>query len=130
MKEKNPPPVGKIVWTDLTVKDAAKIRDFYRRVVGWKMGKVPMGGYDDFVMFPPENKEPAAGICHKRGVNAKLPSCWMIYISVADADKSARECKKRGGKVLVEPKDMGSYGRYCVIKDPSGAVAALIAAPK
>jgi hypothetical protein len=27
--------------------------------------------------------------------------------------------------VLVKPKGMGGYGRFCVIRDPAGAVAAL-----
>ena len=46
-------------------------------------------------------------------------------ITVKDVDKSYEECKANGGKVLSEPKEMGNYGRYCVIEDPAGAVCAL-----
>ena len=130
MANKRRPPIGKIVWTDLTVKNADKVQEFYRKVVGWRSGEVPMGDYSDYTMFSPKSKKPSVGICHKKGVNAKQPSGWMIYISVEDADESARVCKKMGGKVLVGPKDMGSYGRFCVIQDPGGGVAGLIAAPK
>jgi len=49
----------------------------------------------------------------------------MIYIVVENVEESAVSCSELGGKVLVGPKDMGSYGRYCVIEDPAGATAAL-----
>jgi hypothetical protein len=49
----------------------------------------------------------------------------LIYITVKSADESAKLCKENGGKVLLGPKDMGGYGRYCVIEDPAGAVCAL-----
>ncbi len=64
-------------------------------------------------------------MCHKQGSNADLPSKWMIYIVVENVEESAASCSELGGKVLVGPKDMGSYGRYCVIEDPAGATAAL-----
>ena len=117
--------VGSINWTDLTVPEAEKVKDFYSAVVGWKFAPVDMGGYNDFNMNLPSNGKTVAGICHKQGVNAGLPSQWMIYITVADVDRSAAQCLALGGQVLVGPKSMGGYGRYCVIQDPAGAVAAL-----
>ena len=75
-----------------------------------------------------ETGTPAAGICHARGSNAELPRQWLIYIVVPDAAASAAACTANGGKVLVGPKNMGG-GKYAVIEDPSGAVAALYQAP-
>ncbi len=115
---------GIIAWTDLTVKDAGKIRDFYSEVVGWKAVPVSMGEYQDFNMFPEKSEAPAAGICHARGGNAGLPSQWMIYILVEDLEKSIEACKRNGGRVIVGPKKI-STDQYCVIEDPAGAVAAL-----
>jgi len=116
---------GAIQWTDLTVKNAKKIRDFYRKVAGWTVTEVDMGGYDDYCMNAPGDGKAVAGVCHARGPNAKLPPQWLIYITVDNLDKRAKRCAKLGGKIIVGPKAMGDYGRYCVIKDPSGAVAAL-----
>ncbi len=116
--------IGKIGWFDLTVADAPTIRDFYSKVVGWKVEDVGMGEYNDFNMTVPASGEPAAGICHARGGNATLPSQWLIYITVADVDKSAEACRENGGKVIVGPKAMGG-GKFCVIEDPNGSVAAL-----
>ena len=120
----NPKP-GTISWTDLTVEDAEQIRDFYSKVVGWEPTPVDMGGYADFNMNQPGTDNPVAGVCHSRGSNVGLPAQWLIYIVVEDLDSSAESCTELGGEVLVEPKRMGGHGRYCVIKDPAGAVAAL-----
>ncbi len=117
-------PIGSIVWHDLTVPNADEVRAFYSQVVGWKSEPVSMGDYDDFNMISPDDGQCAAGICHARGSNAKLPPQWLIYISVADADEAAAKCKKLGGKIIDGPRDMGE-GRFCVIRDPAGAVAAL-----
>ncbi len=127
MTESANPEIGSVGWIDLTVDDAPEIRDFYASVTGWKHSPVSMGDYDDFNMTAPASGEPKAGICHARGGNAGLPALWMIYITVADADVSARRCEQLGGKVLSGPKSMGEMGRYCVIQDPAGAVAALFA---
>ena len=58
-----PPPLGTIGWTDLTVTDAERIRDFYKAVVGWTATALDMGGYSDYVMQMPGASAPAAGIC-------------------------------------------------------------------
>jgi predicted enzyme related to lactoylglutathione lyase len=117
--------VGTIGWTDLTVDDADSIRDFYSRVAGWKPLPVAMGTYHDYNMTAPGTGEPRAGICHKRGVNAGLPSQWLIYVTVADLNASIARCKELGGDVVSGPRNMGGMGRFCVIRDPAGAVAGL-----
>lgn len=123
MKKKKPK-IGSIVWRDLTVKNAAKVRDFYSAVVGWKSQSLSMGAYDDYCMNTPVGDETVAGVCHARGVNKGLPPQWLMYVTVADVDESAKACVAHGGKVLVKPRPLGE-GRSCVIEDPAGAVIAL-----
>ena len=53
---------GQIGWIDLTAPDAAALRDFYQRVVGWTAAPVDMQGYRDFCMHPQGEKQPVAGI--------------------------------------------------------------------
>ncbi len=116
--------VGTIGWRDLTVKNAEKGRDFYKNVVGWKSEDVKMGEYSDYNMIVPSTGEGVAGICHARGVNADLPPQWLIYIVVDDVDRSAAKCRELGGEVVAGPRTLGG-GRFCVIRDPAGAVCAL-----
>lgn len=118
------PEPGSITWTDLTVDHAEEVRDFYQAVVGWQPKPVNMGDYDDFAMKAPGSGDSIAGICHARGENASLPAQWLIYIDVEDLDDSMEKCRQQGGEVIVGPRGGGGQ-RYCVIRDPAGAVAAL-----
>lgn len=116
--------IGKIGWIDTTVEDAAGLRDFYVAVVGWGTDDVSMGDYADYVMKAPATGEGVAGVCHARGSNADLPPGWLIYITVADVEQSAATVRELGGKVLVAPRGLAG-GRFCVIEDPCGSIAAL-----
>ena len=116
--------VGKIVWQDLTVPNAAEIRDFYTAVVGWQASDHDMGEYVDFDIIAPSTGETVAGICHARDTNANVPAAWLIYITVADVEASARRCVELGGEVLDGPREMGG-AQFCVIRDPAGAMCAL-----
>ena len=127
MSESASAEIGSIGWVDLTVPNAEAVRDFYRDVVGWTMTEVEMGGYSDFCMNKPGSNTTVAGICHARGVNAALPPQWLVYITVQDVDKSAARCVELGGEIIMQPKSAGGQSRYCVIRDPAGAVAALYA---
>jgi len=127
MSEQQKPEIGSLSWFDLTIPNAEELRDFYSKVIGWKSEPVPMekGKYNDFNMKAPESDLTVTGVCHAQGVNKNLPAQWLLYFTVKELDKSIEECNASGGKVIVESKDMGNYGRYCVIEDPAGAVCAL-----
>ena len=123
-EERNAPDVGTIAWHDLTVGDAEGVRDFYKNVIGWNSSPVSLGDYDDYSMSTPGGDETVAGICHAKGSNADIPPQWLIYFLVADVDECAEKCRASGGEVVSGPRNMGG-GRFCVIRDPAGAVCAL-----
>jgi len=116
--------VGKIGWIDMTVGDAPGVRDFYKAVVGWETDEIDMGGYSDYVMKMPVSGDGVAGVCHSRGSNADLPAGWLIYIVVADVEASVTACIENGGKIVVETRGLAG-GRFCVVEDPGGSIAAL-----
>ncbi|RMF75504.1 MAG: VOC family protein [Acidobacteria bacterium] len=119
-----PPRTGTIAWTDLTVEDAAGVRDFYKEVVGWRAEPVSMGDYDDFGMVPPGGDAAVAGVCHARGANADIPPQWLIYVVVESVERSAARCAELGGEVVAGPRTLGG-GRFAVVRDPAGAVLAI-----
>ena len=59
------------------------------------------------------------------GSNADLPPQWLVYINVGNLDESLQKCTDLGGELVTQPRAMGGYGKFCVIRDPAGAVAAL-----
>ena len=119
------PTPGSIAWQDLTVPNAAEVRDFYCQVVGWTYTDHDMGDYADYNINLSDGSRTVAGICHARDGNANVPPQWLVYIVVADVTRSAQRCIELGGKVIDGPREMGGQ-RFCVIQDPAGAVAALI----
>ena len=125
MSDEGKPEVGSIGWIDLTVENADEIRDFYTHVVGWTSAPVSMGDYSDYTMNTADTGTATAGVCHARGTNAGLPQQWLLYVVVADLDRSVAAVNERGGKVIREVRGMGSHGRYAVIQDPAGASVAL-----
>jgi predicted enzyme related to lactoylglutathione lyase len=111
------PPIGRFFWTDLTVADAPRVRDFYGAVIGWEPSPVSMGDYEDFNLTPPGATQPAAGVCHARGGNAKLPAQWLIYVPVENLEESLAACERLGGRVLHR-----MHSGCVLIQDPAGAV--------
>ena len=117
------PDIGEFVWFDLSAGPAAELAEFYCGVVGWKKEAVSVGGYQDFTMLT-SDATPAAGVCHARGANSKLPPMWIPYITVASVDESIATCLERGGSIVDGPRQMGG-SNVCVLKDPVGAVFAV-----
>ncbi len=121
--------VGHIAWLDLTVPDASATRDFYRQVVGWTAQDVEMEDagerYADFNMCG-EDGDPAAGICHARGVNAGLPPVWMMVLPVGDLAESLRRVEQEGGEILKSSRGNDGEPTSAVIQDPVGACIALV----
>ena len=119
-------PVGRIAWLDLTVSDASATRDFYCQVVGWSVQNVELEDgrehYADYTMLD-DAGNPAAGVCHARGVNLGLPPVWMIYLPVADLAESLRRVQEEGGKVVkVMQGEDGAYV-YATVQDPVGRIS-------
>lgn len=117
------------IWTDITVLNADELKDFYTQVFGWTVEEVPMedeeGAYVDYAMLD-KNGNGVGGVCNKRGVNNDLPSQWITYFTVEDAQKSAETCLKLGGKLLKESRNEKGEIFYALIEDPSGAVVAFM----
>lgn len=112
--------IGTVVWTDLTVDDAAGIREFYSQVLGWKTTD-----HDgDFNVHPPHSDEVITGICYKRGSNANIPSQWLNYIAVESVEETAKKCIQAGGSVIDGPRLMGG-SMFAVLQDPAGAFFAI-----
>ena len=121
--------IGCISWLDLTVANASAIRDFYQKVVGWSVQDVAMEDtrerYADYSMLG-DDRNPAAGVCHARGVNVGLPPIWMLYLPVGDLAESLRRVQEGGGKIIKETTGGDGGYTYAVVQDPVGVCLALV----
>lgn len=128
------PPQGAFCWNELSTTDLDAAHNFYRALLGWeiKEGKAPDGGmrYSEIVVGDRHvgGMYAMSEACGGEGGEGapQMPPHWMSYVAVDDVDASAATAKELGGKVCVEPMDIPSVGRFCVINDPAGAVISLI----
>jgi len=127
MSEQEGPAVGSLVGFDLTVENAEEIRDFYSAVVGWKTSPVDMGGYSDYMMLQPADDKPAAGVVWARGINSDQPQAqWISYVQVASLSESVNKAVELGGSIVIDRRGPGNEWPFVVIKDPAGAMLALM----
>ena len=106
------------IWLDLSSGDPARSRDFYAKLFGWKVDVNPDPQYGGYALAKLGGKD-VAGIGPKQ--DPQGPSAWMIYVGTKDADDTVKKTKAAGGRVIVEPMQVGPQGRMVVLQDPAGA---------
>lgn len=106
------------VWVDLSSTDAAKARDYYTKLFGWKVELAPDPDAGGYALAKVDGKD-VAGIGPAQ--TPEGPSAWMVYIGTMDADETAKQVEAAGGKVIAPPFDVLKSGRMAVFQDPVGA---------
>src|SRR4051794_13545441 len=116
---------GAVVWNELNTRDTEAAKAFYGAVFGWsfderefetgaytslKVGDDAVGGMIDISDRVPE----------------EVPAHWLAYFATDDADATIAKAKGSGGDVVFGPEEISEVGRIAVLKDPFGAVFALI----
>jgi len=111
---------GTFVWHELVTKDAKGAMAFYGEVVGWKTQ--PFGDGGEYTMWV-GSQGPMGGVIEmpKEMEAMGAPPHWFGHVQVADVDATVALAKKMGGKVIKEPEDIPTVGRFGLIADPQGA---------
>jgi uncharacterized protein len=115
---------GSIVWNELHTADAQRAADFYGAVFGYAFETMDMGDDQPYRMLQLDGRT-VAGITPKAGALRDAPSQWLAYFAVEDTVAAIARAQKLGGGVLSGPSDT-PYGRMAVLRDPAGAVFAVI----
>jgi predicted enzyme related to lactoylglutathione lyase len=115
---------GSLVWTELMTTDTAKAGDFYKGLFGWGTEKFPAGEMD-YTLWK-HGTENAGGMMAITPDMGPIPPNWLVYIGVKDADATAAKAKELGGSAMRGPWTVPGVGRIAILKDPTGAVFAII----
>lgn len=111
---------GTFCWVELGTTDAAGAKAFYGALLGWAADDTP-AGTGTYTMA-------RVGTHHVAGLYERTdgtPAGWLSYVSVVDADATAKRAAELGGTVLYEPLDVMEAGRMALLQDPTGAVLGL-----
>jgi len=111
---------GRFVWFEHVSADPTRAQGFLGELFNWTTRAMPTpgGSYtlitlgDEMIGGYPTTKA-APGKGH-----------WVSHLQVTDTRASAKQVASLGGKVLVEPVDMG-MGIYALVADPQGGQFAL-----
>jgi predicted enzyme related to lactoylglutathione lyase len=115
---------GNFVWYEHLTKDPKAAIAYYTEVIGWKTQ--PFEGNKDYVMWA-ASEGTLGGVMKLPEDAAKMgaPPHWMAHVKVQDTDATCTQVKKLGGKVVHEPSDIPTVGRFAIIQDPQGAMISI-----
>ena len=117
---------GAPAWHELHTKHYAAAVKFYQDVFGWDtdvMSDTPEFRYTTLGA----GREAKAGIYDASAdLPAEVPSNWVVYFAVEDADASIDKAVSLGATVLDGPDDT-PHGRLATLTDPTGARFKLVA---
>ncbi len=114
---------GSFTWIELATTDQNAAKQFYGSLFGWAAEDSPMGPGQFYTTFKLQGRAAAAGYgLQPDQLSRGIPPHWNLYVGVDSADATAVRCAELGGKVLMPPFDVFTYGRMAVFQDSAGAV--------
>jgi predicted enzyme related to lactoylglutathione lyase len=115
---------GAFSWYELTTSNRKEARQFYGKLLGWQFQDMNMGNGTYTVI---NVKGKSMGGMTDIPPNAEgMPPGWGGYATVDDVDAVVARVAGLGGRVLLEPTDIPTVGRFATIMDPQGATLSLI----
>jgi hypothetical protein len=120
------PAHGEFCWTEIASNQAAKCKEFYKDIFGWqfKEGSDSTVPGVDYMEFSTGGPGPVGGLVDMKPEwygGTLPPPHFVIYVAVDNVDANAEKAKELGGTIVSPPMDIPNVGRFCIIKDPTGA---------
>jgi len=123
---------GRVIWRDLLTATPAESRAFYGELFGWTFEKpgIDVGfGDDDSYMLIRHNGRLIGGMINANRLKSpENVSQWVTVLSVADVNAATERARSAGAEILTEPRTLLSRGTIAVMRDPEGALFALLQA--
>jgi predicted enzyme related to lactoylglutathione lyase len=119
------PAHGTFCWNELMTRDVPGAEKFYTELLGWNAADGGMPG-TKYTLFKAADKDAGGMMNMPPDVPNEVSSHWMAYITVDDIDALTGKVGELGGEILHGPMDIPEVGRFCIVKDPTGAVVGLI----
>ena len=112
---------GTFSWTDLSTSDLDEAVGLYTDLFGWEVEKEVLPDGSVYAMFRLNGKDVAAASTIREDQQG-VPPHWNVYVTVNDAEQSAKQAEAAGGSIVAPAFDVMEYGRMAVIADPTGAM--------
>ncbi len=112
---------GTPAWFEVNSREAEDVAAFFAGLFDLERRLMPEMAY--WTLHA--GGSPRYGVLQMTAEWGDMPSHWMTYFAVADADASAEAVRGAGGEVCHGPFDT-PFGRIVVCTDPQGAVFSVV----
>jgi len=110
------------VHVELTTHDLPKAKEFYKALFGWQLQDTPMPDGKTYTMI---NVGEGTGGGMMTAPDPGIPPHWLPYVAVDDLAASTKRAKDLGATMIMENIPVAEYGKFTILKDPTGAVIAM-----
>jgi predicted enzyme related to lactoylglutathione lyase len=116
--------IGEFCWNELATPNVKAAKDFYGKVFGWEFLDHEMEDAT-YTMIKLNGKDVGGIWAVPKDKQKLIPPHWMAYILVEKVEDSLEKARKHGATVVKPTTNVGDFGRFAVITDPTGAHIAL-----
>ncbi len=114
-----------VVHFEIPVTDMDRAVAFYEAVLGYRLTRQQVDGYD-MAFFPrADGAAGASGALARGDVYRPSKEGVIVYFDVPDIDAVLQKAKARGARILYAKKDIGAAGFVAEIEDSEGNRIAL-----
>jgi uncharacterized protein len=105
--------------------DTEAAKTFYGEVFGWTMTDEPVEG-KTYTVLKAGDREVGGMMSTSAAMVGNPPPHWGVYVTVEDVEVSAKRAEELGAQMMIPPTDIPDVGRFCLFRDPQGAVLSMI----
>jgi uncharacterized protein len=115
---------GAFSWCELMTTDLKAAEAFYVELFGWTVADGPVEGMEYRVVSA--GGQGVGGLMSIPPDSPPMPPHWGTTVTVDDVDATITKAEALGGKVLMQPQQISTVGKFAVLQDPQGAVVSVI----
>jgi predicted enzyme related to lactoylglutathione lyase len=116
------PSTGRFCWHELVTSDLSSATTFYQELFGWSFRDNLSAAVGTYRMYSLGETMVAGAMAAPPGV----PSGWLVYVAVDDADAAGSKLAALGGRVMVPATTVPEMLRFACASDPAGAAFGLL----
>ena len=120
---------GALTWNELGTTDTEAAQRFYGDLFGWDFETMEGPGGSYTVIRHCGRSNGGIRELSPRERDGGVPSNWLPYFVVESANAAVAKAGELGSTVLMGPIDVPNGGRIAALRDPQGAVFALLHGP-
>ncbi len=120
------PATGIFVWNELATRDPRTALSILTSLFGWKSEEMDMGPEGKYTIFKVGDQRVGGCWAPQGEKHADVPTSWLNYVSVKNADVTVKNAERLGMKVKVPATDIPNVGRFAVFEHAATGVLAIL----